>query len=97
LYKAIIPFYLVCFGLYIFFTRQPDYTDGEFTTGIIHFMKDSISQKPVAKANFTVDKTFYTINAAYSLRSLKEGEKISIIYETSNPHKLPFTVGGATG
>ena len=87
MYKAFIPFYLICFGLFIFFTRQPDYADGEFTTGAIHFIADSVSQKPVATASFMVDKKSYVINAAYALRNLKEGEKVSIIYETSNPQQ----------
>jgi hypothetical protein len=85
LYKTIVSFYLLCFGLYIFFTRQPDYADGEFTAGTVHFIKDSSSQTPVAKANFKVDTTLYTIDAAYSFRHLKEGQKVSVIYETSNP------------
>jgi len=87
LYKTILPFYLLSFGLYVFFTRQPDYSDGEFTTGTIHFVKDSASQKPVARANFYVDKTSYTVDAAYFLRNLKEGEKVSMIYEASNPQQ----------
>jgi len=86
LYKSLIPFYIICFVLYIFFSRRPDYQDGEFTTGIIHFIKDS-TQKPVAKAVFSIDKKQDTINAAYPLRSLKEGETVNIIYESSEPAK----------
>ena len=84
--KAIIPFYIICVALYILFTRQPDFQDGEFTTGFIHYIKDR-SQKPEAKAIFSVDKLKDTINAAYPLRNLTEGEKINIIYETSDPSK----------
>jgi hypothetical protein len=84
MYKIILPFYLLCFGLYIFFARQPDYTDGEFTTGSIHFIEDG-SDKPLAMAIFSVDKTLYAVKAAYPLRHLTEGEKISIIYEASDP------------
>ncbi len=29
----VIILYIVCFGSYILFTRQPDYFDGQFTTG----------------------------------------------------------------
>jgi hypothetical protein len=86
LIKAIIPFYIICVALYILFTRQPDFQDGEFTTGIIHYIKDS-SQKPTAKAIFSLDKLQDTINAAYPLRNLKEDEKVNIIYETSDPSK----------
>lgn len=84
MFKTILPFYIICFALYIFFTRQPDYLDGEFATGIIHYIKDSV-QKPVAKVLFVIDKTTYTANAAYPLRNLKESETVPVIYDTSNP------------
>ena len=84
--KAIIPFYIICAALYILFTRQPDFQDGEFTTGFIRYIKDS-SQRSVARAIFSVNKSQDTINAAYPLRTLKEGEKVNIIYETSDPSK----------
>ena len=87
LYKAIIPFYIVCFALYIFFTRQPDYLDGEFTTGTVHFAADTASKHDVAKASFGVDTAYYLINATYPLRDLTEGEKVDIIYEAANPQQ----------
>lgn len=87
LYKAIIPFYIVCFGLYIFFTRQPDYLDGEFTPGTIHFIKDSSSQNFVPKATFILDSTSYAVDAKYAFRNLKEGKKVPVIFEASNPQK----------
>ena len=87
LYKAIIPFYIVCFALYIFFTRQPDYLDGEFTTGTIYFAADTASKRAIAKASFSVDTAYYLINAAYPLRRLTEGEKVDIIYEAANPQQ----------
>ena len=71
MFKTILPFYIICFALYIFFTRQPDYLDGEFTAGVIHYIKDS-TQKSAAKVFFTIDKTTYTANATYPLRNLKE-------------------------
>ena len=84
--KTILPFYIICFALYIFFSRRPDYQDGEFTTGTIHYLKDS-TRETQAKAIFTVDKISYTINTAYPLRSLKEGKAVTIIYETTDPAK----------
>ena len=71
-----IPFYVICFSLYIFFSRQPDYVDGEFTNGVIHYIKDS-NQKPEPAAFFTVDTTNYKATAAYPFRNLKENEKFS--------------------
>lgn len=84
MFKIILPFYIICFALYIFFTRQPDYLDGEFITGTIHFIKDS-TEKPVAKAVFAIDKTSFETNAVYPLRNLKENEQVTVIYDTSNP------------
>jgi hypothetical protein len=86
LLKAIIPFYIICLGLYIFFSRRPDYQDGEFTTGTIHYIKDTTG-KPIAKAIFSTAKTQDTIAAGYSFRYLKEGQTVKIIYETSDPSR----------
>ena len=49
-------------------------------------MKDS-TEKPVAKAIFSVYKLQDTINAGYPLRNLEEGQVVKIIYETSEPSK----------
>ena len=87
LLKAFIPFYIICFALYVLFTRQPDYQDGEFTPGVIHFIPDSATQKPVAKAIFSVDTLRDTVDAYYPLRHFKEGEQVKIIYQTSEPSK----------
>lgn len=84
MFKTILPFYIICFALYIFFSRQPDYLDGEFATGTIHYIKDS-TQKTVAKVFFTVDKTTYNANASYPLRQLKEKESVPVIYDSANP------------
>ena len=61
--------------------------DGEFATGIIHFLQDSTLQNRVAKADFFVDRIHYRVNASYPLRHLREGEKVAIIYEASNPQQ----------
>lgn len=82
--KTILPFYIICLVLYIFFTRQPDYLDGEFTSAIIHYIKDS-SEKPVAKAIFSVDKKTFIVTANYPLRNLKKNQQVTVIYDTSNP------------
>ncbi len=65
--------------LYIFFTRQPDYEDGEFTNGIVHYINTN------ANAVYTIDNTTYTIKAGYIFRHLKENERVKIIYDTANP------------
>jgi hypothetical protein len=82
--KTIIPFYIICFSLYIFFSRQPDYLDGEFTNGVIHYIKDS-NQKQIPAVFFTVDTSNYQAKASYLFRNLKENEKVTVIYDTSKP------------
>jgi hypothetical protein len=86
LIKAIIPLYIICLVLYIFFTRQPDYQDGEFTTGVIHYVTNS-NKKILPKAIFTAYNSKDTIDAYYPLRRLREGSHVRIIYDTSNTRK----------
>ena len=86
MFKTIIPFYIVCFALYIFFSRLPDYQDGEFTNGLVHYITDS-TNKTLPKATFQIYKNEYTINAGYVFRNLKEGETVQVIYENSDPSK----------
>ncbi|MFL9485598.1 hypothetical protein ACI6Q2_22645 [Chitinophagaceae bacterium LWZ2-11] len=87
LYKLVLTLYCVCFFCYIVFTRQPDYFDSEFSPATIHYVNDSATGKPVAKAFFSVGKDKYIVDATYPLTSLKEGEKVSAIYELSQPEK----------
>lgn len=87
MYKFISILYLVIFSLYVWFSRQPDYFDGEFAPATIVLVKDSASQKQVAKASFTVGKMAYQVDANYLFRSYKSGERVEVIYELSNPKK----------
>lgn len=87
MYKSVTIIYLVVFATYLFFTRQPDFLDGEITTAIIHWVKDSVSQKPVPSAVFTIGKDAYSVNAYYIFRNLKEGRKVDLIYENAQPKK----------
>ena len=84
--KTVIPFYIICLALYILFSRQPDFQDGAFTPGIIHYINDSTGN-PLPRATFSINKIQYTINAAYPLLRLQEGQPITIIYETNNPSR----------
>jgi len=86
LFKIILPFYIICFALYVFFSRRPDYTDGEITKGIIHYITNPSTNKPEAKAIFVSDK-FDTVSVGYPLRNYKEGDTVKIIYETAEPSK----------
>jgi hypothetical protein len=86
MYKFVVILFLVCFGLYVWFSRRPDYFDGQFTTGIIHFSQDSVGKKIIPNATyFITGKGDFTIGADYLFNNLKEGEKVKIIYDTAKP------------
>jgi hypothetical protein len=78
LYKIIAVLYIVCFGLYVLFSRQPDYFDGEKTKGTIHFVRDSARGKPHAVAVYTINKISYSVNAAYPFKNYNEGSTVDI-------------------
>ena len=87
MYKSITILYFVVFSTYIFFTRQPDYLDGEISTATIHLVKDSASKQSIPKAFFSIGKNYYSVDARYFLRDLYEGKKLEVIYEESQPEK----------
>jgi len=87
MYKIAIILYLTCFSVYILFSRQPDYFDGELTKATIHFLNDTQTHKHEPYAFYNINKKEYSINASYLFRSFKEGEKIDLIYETAQPNK----------
>ncbi|MDE1192631.1 MAG: hypothetical protein PW786_10910 [Arachidicoccus sp.] len=83
--KFLFIFFIVVFGLYVLFSRRPDFFDGEKTEATIHFLKDS-TNKIVPQAVFTLnEKDVYYADAAYLFRSLKENQKVTVIYDNSNP------------
>ena len=81
MYKFLLFLYFVCYACYIFYTREPDYFDGENTQAIITI--DATTHK--ATAHYIVSTKHYTINADYPLRKLKAGESINVIYNPSTP------------
>lgn len=85
MYRFILIFYIICFGVFILFSRQPDFFDGEFTTGHIHFATDSISGKPVPLAVYFLGKDSFRVRAAYLFRQYTEGEQVPMIYEAARP------------
>ena len=85
--KLIIILCIICFPVYILFSRQPDYFDGEKATATIHFLNDTATHNIQPFAAYTVNKTNYAVNAAYLFRSYKEGEVVTVIYEASQPAK----------
>jgi hypothetical protein len=83
--KTAIILYLVVFSLYILFSRQPDYFDGELTKATIHFTKDSITGKMEPYAFYRTGKKDYSVKASYPFRKFTEGEKVDFIFEASQP------------
>ena len=87
MYKTITILYVVCFACYIFFTRQPDYLDGEISSAKIHWVKDSATKQSEPKAFFSVGTHYYAVEARYVLRDLPEGKNIEVVYEAAKPQK----------
>ena len=79
--KLLLSLYFTCYFCYIFYTRTPDYFDGETTTATISI--NPVTQKAIA--NFTLASITYSITANYPLRKLKQGDKVEIIYLPSKP------------
>jgi hypothetical protein len=92
LYKLVIFLYLVITTLYLLFTRQPDVFDSETTIGTIQFRINSVSNKTIPFVHYTIGKTYYTLNASYPLRHFKQGQKVTIIYDTSKPARAAIYV-----
>lgn len=85
MYKSIFILYLLCFGCYLLFTRQPDYFDGVKVPALVELRFDSTAKKEVLRAVFNTGTKEYAINPDYPLRSLKAGQSLTVIYETGNP------------
>ena len=87
MYKGIIVLYLVCFSLYIVYSREPDFVDGETSLATIHWLPDSASQQKIPKAVYVLNKKTYAIDARYVLRSLPEGKSVEVIYNPAKPEQ----------
>ncbi len=87
MFKSISILYLVCFGCYIIFTRDPDYFDGEKSPAVIQWMTDSATGRAIPKAVFSDGRKEHAIDARYFLREFRGGEKVEVIYESDRPDK----------
>lgn len=81
MYKLLIVLYFVCYACYIFYTREPDYFDGEIATATITINPSTKSEFAV----FTVMNKTYQVNASYPLRKLVQNEELKVIYKVSEP------------
>ena len=87
MYKGIAFVYLACLSLYILYSREPDYFDGEISSATIHWLPDSTHSTKIPKAVFKQDTTEYAVDARYVLRNLPENKKLTVIYNTTHPEK----------
>lgn len=76
--NIIIILYFVCFGCYILFTRQPDFFDGEKTTGTI------VEKNKQFSAVFFYNDQSYFAEVPYRFM-VSKGEKVQVIYEAADP------------
>jgi hypothetical protein len=87
LYKTITILYIACFGCYLFFTRQPDYLDGEKAPAVIKWLPDSAAGRNIPQAVYTDGRKEYAVDARYFLREWKNNDKLEVIYESGRPDK----------
>jgi len=87
MFKSVLTLYIVIFGLYILFTRQPDFFDGEKTPATVHFLVDSSSKELQAFASFSLLKKQYKIPIQQTFTRFTENETVQLIYETEHPQK----------
>lgn len=77
--KNIFSLYIICFGCYVLFTREPDFFESEKITVSI------IDSNNHYKANYIIENRTYTINANYLFKRFKNGEKITVLYNPQKP------------
>ena len=83
--RNVVILFVVVYPLYVLFSRQPDYFDGEMYRANIHHVKDSVHQTETAIAVYTIEHRTDTIAADYPFTSFAEGEQVPIIYEAAAP------------
>jgi hypothetical protein len=76
--SILIILYIVCFGCYILFTRQPDYFDSEKDAGMIIEKNDSLVLQ------FSHDNKPHYAKIEYPFL-YKAGQRKQVIYETADP------------
>lgn len=87
MYKSIFILYLVCFGCYLLFTRQPDYFDGIKVPAIVKKERNVSGSDSLLKAVFNTGTMEFSVDPHYPLRKIREGDQLTVIYETGDPAK----------
>jgi hypothetical protein len=85
LLKSVIILYAVCFVAYILFSRQPDYFDGTIIKAVVS--RNAVNERnlPGAFVSFKIADSIYTVKADYFFKKYKTGQKVQVIYDTTNP------------
>ncbi|MBH2004648.1 MAG: hypothetical protein I8H66_08155 [Sphingobacteriia bacterium] len=85
--KGLLILYLIIFGCYQVWSRQPDYFDGEKYPATIQMVMDSATGKMMPIAFYSIGTKPYSTKAAYVLQQYKPGEKVTIIVEHEHPER----------
>lgn len=85
--RSLIILYLIIFGSYILWTRQPDYFDGEKYPATIQMVQDSASGKNIPMALYSIGIHQYRVAAQYPLITYQPGQKVTVIFELAHPSK----------
>ena len=86
--KSLFLIFIIVFGLYVPFSRSPDFFDGLKTPAVIHYKVDSSTKTKQPFADFTLDgQKQYSVPGSYLFRSLSEDEKVEVIYENARPEE----------
>ncbi len=79
--KNILLLYIICFGCYVLFTREPDFFESEKINVPI------IDSNNFYKATFVIENKTYTVNANYLFRKFNNQPIATIIYNPQKPQK----------
>lgn len=94
--RTALILYLSCFAVYILFTRQPDYFEGEITTGTVvsaGTLSPTVMQNHAIRSNdhpvvqFAEGHETYYYNGAdnFFQQGFEVGEKVKIVFNPGNP------------
>lgn len=87
MYKAALILYVVCFALYILFSRVPDYFESQRVSGKVALATySSEKQQPYLVVKYPVGDRVYSFKTSqWLLTKYREGDVVTIIYDPANP------------
>ena len=81
--KLLFSLYLTCYACYIFYSREPDFFDGETVAATIIID----SKTKAATAVYNIENKSYSINADYLFRHFENLQSVELIYLPQHPQK----------